>query len=71
MHVHESAGRIAASMRERHRPQTQAGDVAAAGNGAGAGAEAEAGAPAASTNVDMLRKTGAAPYAPGQGVSEG
>lgn len=55
-------------MRERHRPKTQTGDVAEAGNEAGV--EAGAGAPAASTNVDMLRETGEAAYAAGQGNGE-
>lgn len=55
-------------MRERHRPKTEAG--AGTANGVGYGAEAVAGAPAASTNVDMLCKTGAAAYASGLGAKK-
>lgn len=55
-------------MRERYRPKTEAG--AGTANEVGYGAEAVAGAPVASTNVDMLCKTGAAAYAPGQGARE-
>lgn len=56
-------------MRERYRPKTEAG--AGTANEVGYGAEAVAGAPAASTNVDMLCKTGAAAYAPGPGSERG